>query len=818
MSLLQNSNAILGAAVDNFYDHQVSKSFRWGEAGYLKRTPSSAGNRQTWTLSLWVKKTANSYQHIINAGTSGHQSSRLRMYWYDNKLYSSSAEANFNISTALYRDPSAWQHIVGKLTGGTFYHYVNGVEVSSYSVSGDVAINNNVEHTLGISGDYDTANKFTGYMAEVVFIDGTALNPTSFASEKNGVWIPDDVSGLTYGSQGYYLDFADASAPGNDVSGNNNDWTNVNLATHDQMLDTPTFGASNGGNYANYLGKLLRASGYSFTMSEGNLKHSGTSGSNAHNMYSNMGVTSGKWYAEFLIQDDGDEEYVGIASSEAVSFDNSGDFANSSGPGAMSYLSTGNKRQNGTNTSSGYDTYTTGDIISVAMDVDNTKVYFAKNGTWQESGNPATASYPAYTNWETAGGVSSAYESWHFATCIQNNGSIIANFGSDGSFSGEKTAQGNKDSSNTGNFYYAPPSGFLSLNAKNLPISSAIDPAETDDNYPQKLFGSLRYTGNNGTRTFDAGFQIDVLFARMWQYSQNWYVYDTSRGLFGSSSNNYYIRTDVNGVEAQGPQYNWNSQSGSNYTLTGGTWFNSGGAGYQNWFWKLNGGTTSSGSGDLTSTHQVDPSGAFSIVKAVGDGGSGDKTVSHGLSKAPTCILAKNRDTAFNWDTYWATGLTSGYGLRLNETDAQLSGRWGTVNSSIFTCKYNYTWLDTDNFVYYCFTNIDGYCKAGVYSGTGRADGGFCYTGFEPAFLFVRAVSSGNDWVQFDNVSDSDNPADHAMYMNSNTAQTSGSSFTIDILSNGWKVRTTNGELNADTADMVYLAFAKQPLKYAVAR
>ena len=170
-----------GGAGGNFYTYQIANSFRW-DSGYLKRTPGSAGNRQTWTFSCWIKQS-------------------------------------------------------GTITNSP----------------GDVAINNNVEHVLGIYGGYETATRFKGYMAEVVFIDGTALDPTSFASEKNGVWIPDDVSGLTFGSQGYYLNFADASAPGNDVSGNNNDWTNVSLSTHDQMLDTPTFNSdSNGGNFATY--------------------------------------------------------------------------------------------------------------------------------------------------------------------------------------------------------------------------------------------------------------------------------------------------------------------------------------------------------------------------------------------------------------------------------------------------------------------------------------------------------------------------------------------------------------------------------------
>ena len=286
MGVFQNN--LMGAAAaaasaggGDFYSHQIENSVRW-DSGYLKWTPGSAGNRQVWTFSCWVKKAiqpGNTDVMLLNAGTSGNQSSRFRAYWYGDNLRSSSADANYNVSSGVYRDPSAWMHIVWKLTGGTSYQYVNGVEVSTSSVSGDVAINNNVEHTLGIAGDYGTGGRFKGYIAEVVFIDGTALDPTSFASEKNGVWIPDDVSGLTFGSQGYYLKFESSSDLGNDSSGNNNDWTVVDLAAHDQMIDTPTFNSdSNGGNFMTYNGALV---GSNNTLAEGNLKSTGSGGGNA---------------------------------------------------------------------------------------------------------------------------------------------------------------------------------------------------------------------------------------------------------------------------------------------------------------------------------------------------------------------------------------------------------------------------------------------------------------------------------------------------------------------------------------------------------
>ena len=237
--------------------------------------------------------------------------------------------------------------------------------------------------------------------------------------------------------------------------------------------------------------------------------------------------------------------------------------------------------------------------------------------------------------------------------------------------------------------------------------------------------------------------------------------------------------------------------------------------------WRANGGTTSSGSGDLTSTHQVDPSGGFSIVKAVGDGsGSGDKTVTHGMSAAPDCILAKNLDSTFNWDTYWSSGLTSGYGLRLNTTDGQLSGRWGTVNSSIFTCKYNYTWVGTDNFIYYCFRNIEGYIKVGKYNGNGESsDGTFVYTGFRPAFVMGKGVVSGAAWWIQDITNSPFNPSPGVLEPNTNAATYTSANPNVDFLSNGFKVRNNNAMFNSTSYDpYVFLAFAENPFKYATAK
>jgi hypothetical protein len=266
MSALNNSMWNSKSGAEDFYEHQISNSVRFNSAtpNLLHRTPGSAGNRQVGTVSLWMKSSynavigaaVNANLSLFTAGTSGNQTDCLRvLYMYQDFLRSSSTEANFNVSTRKLRDPSAWFHVVAKLTGGNLIHYVNGVQVSTYAVSGDTAFNNNVAHIIGSTAT-DGGSNFEGYVTEVCHIDGTAYNPSSFGETKQGVWIPKDPSGLTFGSQGAYLQMknsavgtASANTMGADTSGNNNHFTTVGFAASDHMKDSPTFGADSSGNF-----------------------------------------------------------------------------------------------------------------------------------------------------------------------------------------------------------------------------------------------------------------------------------------------------------------------------------------------------------------------------------------------------------------------------------------------------------------------------------------------------------------------------------------------------------------------------------------
>ena len=819
-----------GGAGGNFYTYQIANSFRW-DSGYLKRTPGSAGNRQTWTFSCWIKQSGtitNSQgdMAILNAGTSGHQSSRFRIYYYEQKLRSSSADANYNVSSGVYRDPSAWQHIVWKLTGGTSYQYVNGVEVSTSGVSGDVAINNNVEHVLGIYGDYGTGTRLKGYMAEVVFIDGTALNPTSFASEKNGVWIPDDVSGLTFGSQGYYLNFADASAPGNDVSGNNNDWTNVSLSTHDQMLDTPTFNSnSNGGNFCtwNILSRTNPSLSYgASTFSEGNLAFAGATGGTA-STGSTFSMQSGKWYAEIMQSGGPNGGWPGIGviyTDKMGTAQGTSNIQPQNGFTAFIAMTDGNLYKFDASSGASYGSaFGNGDICNIAVDIDAGKIWWGKNGTYFASGNPATGANPGDTF--TAGTTLSLWVAGY-----NGSGTSILNAGQDGTFAGAKTAQGNSDDTGYGNFYYDPPTAFLALCSGNLPTADEIDPAQTDDNYPQKLFSPTLYTGNGSAsaRNIDTGVASDwVWIKNRGAGSTDNMLYDSSRGVGKYLRSNKDVAEDTSGTSLSAFNSNGFQLSDN------GSYLNAGSNTYVAWNWRANGGTTAANSvGGTSSVTQVDPSKALSIVTYTGiSGSSGSSTVGHGMGVVPQLIFHKARNASGGWWTQFASGTNANYFLELNDTRAQThlaAGTYGAMSrptTSVFSINgVDGVGGESRNYVAYCFANIEGYCKVGSFVGNGNTDGPFIYTGFRPSIVIRKRFDGLGSWIVKDDARNPNNDGSiEVLTWNSDGAENAQgeTSDGVDFLSNGFKLKATNNGSNGNGLDYFYLALSFNPFKYSTA-
>lgn len=240
--------ASAGADTPVFYDYQIEKSVRFEKSSgtRLRRTPSSAGNRQTWAISMWVKKSTNGSEvFLYEAGASGGSSTRLRLVINSSdQIMVTNSNSNLVTSSAVLRDTQAWYHIHWRNTGGTNTCHVSGEQFTTVSISGDTAVHSAVAHGVGCrggSGD-DTSSSLDGYIAEVLIFDGTAYQYTDVTDVKNGVLVPADPSSLTFGTNGAHLKFENASDLGNDSSGNNNDYTASNLGTDHQVLDSPTYG------------------------------------------------------------------------------------------------------------------------------------------------------------------------------------------------------------------------------------------------------------------------------------------------------------------------------------------------------------------------------------------------------------------------------------------------------------------------------------------------------------------------------------------------------------------------------------------------
>ena len=474
-----NSFLYPGAKVTTGYE--VANSLRFNEPSNqgLSKTPSGAGNRRTFTISVWLKRSkitnqTGDVQGVIESRADSNDNCGIIFNTDDTllvKLKIGGTNAKL-ITNRVFRDVSAWYHIVVAVdtTQSTNSNrnklYINGVQETSFgteqypSQDAQTSFNNTVAHAVGKRTDVTTQN-FDGYLTEVVMIDGQALDPTSFGefdSDSPNIWKPIDVSGLTFGTNGFYLDFEDSSALGNDVSGNNNDYSVTNLSAVHQSTDTCTnnFATLNSLNGNNYAG---------LTFSKGNLKIETTAANYAPGQ-STIGFNKGKWYAEFKATDVDNWTIVGIVGQNATA---TNDYIGkqSDGYGYVGGSSAGSSysKVNNSTFSSYGATYTDGDIISVAVDADNNKIYFAKNGTYIDSGDPTSGS----TGTGAAFTISSTPTSGFYFFAVGNySGSQTpdweANFGSPP----YSISSGNSDANGHGNFEYAVPSGYFALCTKNL--------------------------------------------------------------------------------------------------------------------------------------------------------------------------------------------------------------------------------------------------------------------------------------------------------------------------------------------------------------
>ena len=404
MSII-GSNILAGASGSQGFDIQRSLRFNDGDSAYLNRTPSSAGNRKTWTWSGWVKRgNLNGVQQTLFSG--GGASPAYDAIRFDHlsrlQFYQQGTTTTNLVTTAVYRDLSAWYHVVLKLnsTASEAAIFINGVEqtlTGTQPTNTDGNINNTISHGVGGTAVNSAYNLFMdGYMAEVNFIDGQALNPSYFGETDSvtGAWIPKQYSG-TYGTNGFYLKFADnngvtATTLGKDSSGNGNNWTPVNFSVtagtgNDSLEDTPT---------NNFCTMNALAKGTDATLSNGNLDVAYGSASTRTATIATMGMSSGKWYWEHKLTSEGAEIFGIVNVSDDSEVSNYPGFSNN---GWGIYGDDGNTYHNGSAASYG-SAFATNDVIGCAFDADNGKIWWSKNGTFFNSGDPAAGTNAAFSS------------------------------------------------------------------------------------------------------------------------------------------------------------------------------------------------------------------------------------------------------------------------------------------------------------------------------------------------------------------------------------------------------------------------------------
>ncbi len=554
---------------------------------------------------------------------------------------------------------------------------------------------------------------------------------------------------------------------------------------NDSLVDSPSNGTQDDtgiggevvGCYAT-MNPLAMASGLS--LSNGNLDAAGAAVYGC--VTSTIFASSGKYYFEFTLNTYQNDTAPGVVSTDANPHtDYLGAQASSVG-----YLADGRVFQSGSATS--YSSYAAGDVIGVAFDVDTGKIWFAKNNTWLNSGDPAagTNQVKTITGGKPLGagyrGVGSGAGSFNF---------------------GQRA------------FAFSAPTNFKSLNSASLPTPTIADGSQ--------YFDTKLYSGTGSSQNITGlNFGPDFVWTKARSHTDFHTLIDVVRG---SSKTLYSNDTAAEGTDATGiTAFNSDGYSLGANTTAGSVNIN--GRSYVGWAWDAGTSTVTNNDGSIASQVRANPSAGFSIVEWTGVtwNGSNPQTIGHGLNAEPEMIILKNIDRAVNWAVYHKSiGNTTM--LQLNTTDGKEGndlGYWNntTPTSSVFTVGNGYGYRTggiNEDFAAYCFAPVAGYSAMGSYVGNGSADGVFVHTGFKVAFLLIKNTSySGHNWVIFDTKRNTYNVAED--YLAPNTSNNEYTDLDIDILSNGFKIRTAGGStlgntINYSTAVYVYLAVAENPFQ-----
>jgi hypothetical protein len=782
---------------------------------YLTRTPSSNGNRKTWTFSAWIKRGKIGQVQCF----FGSESDSPLQFTSADQLLVVVPSATQSIKTnRAYRDTSNWYHIVVACdtTQATASNRVriwtNGVLETDLAQTTQPTQNvdtgyNSTSYVmyLGANRSSDLAG-FDGMMADFYWVDGQALDASYFGqtSATNGQWVPKTPPAVrtgvgSFGTNGCYLPFTNRSSTTTlgydykaaDRSGTLCDWSANNMTVADGVPE---------GNDNNFCCINTNSMIISRTLSDGNLRiNSGNDG------IGTFGVKSGKWYWEMQRTNTGVTPHWGITSSNGCgggdsmlngtnagmilirndysTGDVNGQFNNAYGISSLS-------SELGTPASTA-----NGDIITFHLDLDSTPKTFKmyKNGV---SGTPIMS---RTFSWDGS-------QYWILPYCRNNSGAeTLFNFGQG------TTGSNYSDGNGYGRFNYQPPSGFLSLCSKNIPT-----PAIT--NSPAN-FNVLTWSGDGTNKSFTGlGFKPDLVWVKSRSGSDSGYYHRMSSRHQGGSIN-YLSPHTTDGAQGTTNGYvsSYDSDGFSVVASAGGV--NSSGSTYVAWCWKFSGGVGATNtSGSITTTVYANPTAGQSLVTYTGTGTAG--TIGHGLGTVPVVWLWKNTSTTSDWILNTTLLGGSQYAI-FNSGSAGFTNQGSPWSTTPTTSVISIGGSDTNtnangnNYIMLAFTEVPGYSKFGRYVGNNSSDGTFVYTGFKPGFILVK-YTSNYDWHIFDSKRDPNNINGHVQKSNALIADFTQASTNIDIFSNGFKFKGNDAALNGGAE--FFMAFAEAPQTFANAR
>ena len=786
----------------------IDQSLRFDHAGstYLTFDPIADGDKTEWTFSTWFKRTGAEARMIFGQGTNGSNNRDVIYSEAAGELQVASYGGSYVfqfVTDRIFNDSAAWYHLVVAYDSSEATDtdrvkiWVNGLLITNFSTNNKPALNASTAHFNSGSPQYigryiDQGAHWNGYQAETHWIDGTAYAATDFgAFDADGIWAPITPS-VTHGANGWHIDYSAASYTDNGSDpdtfadqANSNDFSAYGIAAEDIVPDTPT----------NQFAVLNQNDSHGdLIFKEGNLNVVQSTATTWRTSRSAFGVTSGKWYWEYLKSAATEENIIfGLTSEKNLltTYIGSGTNTSSIGMGVQFDAANNNlKIRNGNSDLPSVSIYNLGasDVLQVAYDADAGKAWIGINNTWIESGDPASG-----TN-QTVGSIpaSSSEVVFPAVSIYTTSPSCYLNFGQDSTFAGSKTAASNADENGYGEFQYAPPSGFLALCENNL-IQYDDNPLESPDFVWIKTRNAV----------------VDHR------------IFDSVRGV------NAALKSNTTSTEATEVD-SLTSFNKNGFTIGNHASVNTSGSTYVAWTWKAGGTAVLNEDGSIDSQVSANTDAGFSIVSYTGNNTAG-ATVGHGLSSAPEMIIVKERTNDGGWWSVYhkdstATGTAADTYLQLNATATSAS--WNGWNdtpptASVFSLgNYDDVNGPSDTYIAYCFHSVDGFSKCGSYIGNGSADGPFVYTGHRSRFLLMKRTNgSASSWYIWDTERDPDNQAGLVLLPNSSGAEIDYTSTNpFDFLSNGFKVRATSAAFNNSGNTYVFYSAAEQPFKYSNAR